>query len=96
MPRHKDRDDPDMDSDSEAEIERGPNTGEAHCEVESFVSWIIRATRAAEKHMRTCKVPDWVEEQRWRKWQFAGHSARREDGRWTQKILNFDPKGVMT
>ena len=42
---------------------------------------------------QTCKVPDWVEEQRWRKWQFAGHSARREDGRWTQTILNFDPKG---
>ena len=37
------------------------------------------------------KVVDWVEEQRRRKWRWAGHIARRTDGRWTKWMLSWQP-----
>ena len=36
---------------------------------------------------------DWVTEQRSRKWSWAGHVARRNDGRWTQAVLDWRPQG---
>ena len=36
-------------------------------------------------------VVDWVEEQRRRKWRWAGHVVRREDGRWSKRLLTWEP-----
>ena len=38
-------------------------------------------------------VADWVVEQRRRKWEWAGHVARRRDGRWTSRMLHWLPHG---
>ena len=58
-------------------------------ELEPWVDWfIIRATRAAESIHYEMGGKDWVEEQRRRKWQWAGHIARRTDGRWGRVLLD--------
>ena len=62
-------------------------------EEESWVDWITRATHLAADAARKAGVVDWVEEQRRRKWRWAGHVARREDGRWSRSILDWEPVG---
>ena len=39
-------------------------------------------------------MPCWVEEVRRRKFRWAGHVARREDGRWTKAVLDWVPNGL--
>ena len=39
-------------------------------------------------------MKDWVVEQRRQKWTWAGHVARRLDGRWTNKLLHWIPAGA--
>lgn len=58
---------------------------------ESWVDWIRRTTHTAEAARLRASVPDWVEEHRRRLWRFAGHSARRTDGRWTTCLLDWIP-----
>ena len=60
---------------------------------ESWIQWIIRSTRAGEREMKGAKVGDWVEEQRRRKWKWAGHVMRRTDGRWSTAAANWKPEG---
>ena len=55
------------------------------------MEWVSRATRIAEEHMRKAGVDDWVAAQRKRKWDYAGQVARREDGRWSTKLLAWEP-----
>ena len=62
-------------------------------EEETWVDWIIRVTKVARVAMEKAKVADWVREQKLRKWRWAGHVARRRDGRWTRRMLDWDPKG---
>ena len=38
-------------------------------------------------------VKSWLEEQRLRKWRWAGHTSRREDGRWSTALLDWQPDG---
>ena len=45
------------------------------------------------ENMEWGKMGDWVEEQRRRKWRWAGHIARRTDWRWTYWMLNWRPVG---
>ena len=63
-------------------------------ELESWVDWIKRVTHEADAAMRKAEVPDWIEEVRRRAWKWAGHVARRTDGRWTRKVLGWKPEGV--
>ena len=60
---------------------------------ESWVQWIIRATRCGEHEMKKARVVDWNEEQRRRKWRWGGHVARRTDGRWSTAVLSWTPAG---
>ena len=60
-------------------------------ERESWVEWIVNATRVAEGLRKKAKVADWVQEQRRRKWSWAGHVARRTDMRWSQRALYWQP-----
>eukprot|EP00973_Karenia_brevis_P079033 10967489-Karenia_brevis.AAC.1 len=60
-------------------------------EVDDWVEWVQRATHTAEEHLRRCGIEDWVTAQRRKKWRWAGHLARRADGRWSTKLLEWTP-----
>ena len=62
-------------------------------EEETWVEWIRRATRGVEDQLRKLQIDDWVVAQRKRKWQWAGHVARRVDGRWSAELLVWMPPG---
>ena len=51
----------------------------------------MRVTKIARGAMERAKVPDWAQEQRRRKRRWAGHVARRSDGRWTYRMLDWMP-----
>ena len=61
--------------------------------LEDWVSWIMRSTRTAVKVSREHGVRNWVEEISRRKFQWAGHVARRTDGRWTKVMLDWSLTG---
>ena len=61
---------------------------------ETWVEWIQRATYIAEVAAAKVKVTDWVGGQRKRKWGLAGHTMRREDGRWSRAVLDWRPQGT--
>ena len=50
-------------------------------QVEKRVQWIRRVTHDALESMKKVGIYDWVNEQRRRVWRWAGHVARRTDGR---------------
>ena len=58
---------------------------------ESWVDWIQRCTRIVEHQLGKAGVDDWVAAQRRRKWRLAGHTARRQDGRWSETLLDWEP-----
>ena len=62
--------------------------------LEEWLGWMIRATDEAEQAMRKFAVPDWVEEARRRKFRWAGHVIRRDDGRWTREVLTWSLQGT--
>ena len=62
-------------------------------ESESWAEWVVRATNLAVEAARKAGVTDWVEEQRRRKWRWAGHVARRDDGRWSRRLMGWEPHG---
>ena len=62
--------------------------------MERWVKWFCRTTREAEDAMAKVDLPDWVEEQRRRKWRWCGHVCRMQDGRWTRKVWDWIPDGA--
>jgi hypothetical protein len=62
-------------------------------DAESWTEWIKRATNIAAGAAKNAGVVDRVEEQRRRKWQWAGHISRRDDGRWTKRLVDWEPFG---
>jgi hypothetical protein len=62
-------------------------------QLEDYTEWIKRTTREAEASYQKFVGEDWVVEQRRRKWQWAGHVARRCDGRWNRILLDWAPTG---
>ena len=60
-------------------------------EEETWVEWIRRTTGIVEKQLRATSLDDWVAAQRKRKWSFAGHVARRDDGRCSHQVLKWEP-----
>ena len=74
-----------------AGIRRRTATGEDELEREgdeTWVEWIRRATERAGEAATRAKVVDLVEEQRRRQWRWAGHVARRTDGR---RPIDWEP-----
>ena len=59
--------------------------------LESWVEWIQRTTREATDATKKVGVEDCEEEQRRSLWKWAGHTARRDDGRWAFKVLMCTP-----
>ena len=58
-----------------------------------WVSWVSRLTHTAEETLRRNKIEDWVTMQRRKVWWWAGHTARRHDGRWSNTLLHWQPTG---
>ena len=83
-----------LDAPSDAES-HSDTTASSHDsdKLESWVDWIQRVTEEALAAMTRAGVPDWIEEQQRRKWRWAGHVCRRDDGRWTKQVLEWTPGG---
>eukprot|EP00973_Karenia_brevis_P072114 10018446-Karenia_brevis.AAC.1 len=62
-------------------------------EGETWVEWLRRCTRIVESALSELRIDDWVVSQRRRKWRLAGHTARREDGRWSTAVCHWTPVG---
>ena len=58
---------------------------------EEWVDYMKRATANAEHCATQRGARDWVQQQRFRKWKFAGKTARRDDHRWSQRLLQWTP-----
>ena len=74
----------------------GQNSAEENngqTQLEDWVTWIKRATRDVEKAMREHNVSNWTHEIARRKFRWAGHIARRDDGRWTKLMLQWSASG---
>lgn len=78
-------------SDSESSDAGGATTQDD--DLEDWVEWIKRATWAAEGAAKKARVTDWVEEQARRKFRWVGHVARRDDGRWNERLIHWCPNG---
>ena len=50
-----------------------------------------RVTSEISEVMGKIGIPDWGEEAYRCKWRWLGHICRRNDDRWTRKILGFEP-----
>jgi hypothetical protein len=92
--KSKTEDDDDKESDTEDEDESDASETDEGDDMfeEPWEEWIRRATGIAEGHAKKAKVRDWVSAQRWAKWSLAGHIARRTDGRWSRKCLDWQPE----
>ena len=86
--------DPETSTDSDDNVDNveGEDIEEGEI-LESWVEWKRRVTHYALEAINKVSVPDWAEEQRRRKWRWCGHVARRTDGRWTNKVLEWQPSG---
>ena len=60
---------------------------------ESFEEWVRRSTNIAEAARAKAGVKSWLEDQRLRKWRWAGHVARQEDQRWSSCLLDWRLEG---
>ena len=80
-------------SDDSSDLEPEPEEVEedATIDQESWVDIIQRTTHIAEEHLRRIGLDDWVTAQRKKKWYWAGHLARRTDGRWSTKLVTWCP-----
>ena len=58
---------------------------------EDWIEFIVRTTAEAGTGMRDLGYADWVVQSRKRKWRFAGKAARSVDGRWTSRLLDWQP-----
>ena len=79
------------DTDSEAEPEPANEGEDTELDLETWVDWIMRTTGIIEEQLRQTGLDDWCKGIRRKKWRWAGHLARREDGRWSTKLLDWQP-----
>ena len=61
--------------------------------LEDWLTWFRRATHTAETARKEHNIPDWVDEVAVRKFRWAGHVARRDDGRWTKVVMEWSLVG---
>jgi len=80
------------DSSSDApEPQQTEDEEEDKAETETWVEWIRRCTHTVEQHLQRASIDGWVVAQRRRKWRLAGHTPRREDNRWSEAVLGWEP-----
>ena len=61
-------------------------------ELEPWHVWAQRVTHLAVDEMRRAEVEDWGEAVRRKIWVLAGHISRRDDERWSTKMLEWQPE----
>ena len=61
--------------------------------VEPWVDWIRRVTAEVEEWNAKLSIQPWLEIVRRKKHQWAGHLARRNDERWSLRVLDWTPEG---
>eukprot|EP00973_Karenia_brevis_P073593 10224891-Karenia_brevis.AAC.1 len=84
--------DSDSDSSEASELDEAQQQGAVGQDaLEPWINWLRRSTTLSEEMAAKYGVQDWVEEQRIRAWRLAGHTARRTDGRWSAKLLQWTP-----
>ena len=59
--------------------------------VESWPEFITRVTHHIDSRMLSFDLEDWIATHRRRKWRFAGRTARCTDGRWSTRMLQWQP-----
>eukprot|EP00973_Karenia_brevis_P044375 6147213-Karenia_brevis.AAC.1 len=65
---------------SNSNDESDDNNDEHAVMKESWTEWIMRTTHLAEAIAQKIGIRDWLEEHFRRKWCWAGHTQRRQDG----------------
>ena len=78
---------------SDASEGEGSQDGSEGVVEEPWIEWLERTARAIGAQIKKGAVSDWVEQQRVRKWRWAGHVSRRKDGRWATRMLHWIPHG---
>ena len=61
--------------------------------LEDWLPWFKHATGEAEATRKEHHLPDWVEQLARRKFRWAGHVSRRNDGRWSKFLLHWSFSG---
>ena len=61
--------------------------------MESWVDWVIRATKTAEEEAAKAGLNTWVMMQRARKKELRRRTSAATDGRWSQVAHNWHPVG---
>ena len=59
----------------------------------TWVEWVQQSTKKADDVAKQAGITDWLEEQRRRKFRWAGKVSRLTDGRWTHTALVWSPDG---
>ena len=61
--------------------------------LEPWHEWCMRVTEAAEREMQKAGVEDWAIAAKRKIWTLAGHISRRDDDRWSEAMLSWQPEG---
>ena len=77
--------------DSDSELEPDNDDDSKEMDHETWVEWIVRTTGIVEGQLGKAGLDDWCTAVRRKKWRWAGHLARRDDGRWSTRRLDWQP-----
>ena len=72
-------------NDSTTEASSSTSNENPHKHLEPWTLWISRVTHSVEHAYANLGLKSWLELYHTRKFRWAGHFARRHDGRWTSK-----------
>ena len=56
----------------------------------AYTSWIQETSKVAKKELEKHGVTNWVHGQRSRQFGIAGHVMRKQDGRWSKALIQFE------
>ncbi|CAE8600487.1 unnamed protein product [Polarella glacialis] len=59
--------------------------------LEPWVDWIRRVTRTVESIRESLRIADWATTARRCQFRWAGHVSKRDDQRWSTKMLGWKP-----
>ena len=80
-------------SDEESKEEDEEEDEDVEGELEPWCEWVQRVNKMTKEEMQKAGICDWVSAVRQQIWRLAGHIARRSDGRWSTKMLDWTPDG---
>ena len=78
---------------SQKDVSDSSNSSDSEKYEETWVQWVTRATKTVEKEAKKANITNWGEGEKLRKWGLAGYTVRRDDGRWSTTVLDWEPAG---